>query len=66
MAEDLHHDASRDVLRQQQARRGVPEVVQPDRRESCPGEELAELAEVVTGFDRGADRSGEHARAALP
>ena len=50
--EDLHHDAGRDVLCEEQARGRMPEVVQADRRQLCPGEQLLEVAVVVARIDR--------------
>ena len=47
VAEDLHHDTGRDILCEQQTRRGMPQVVQPYRRK------LAGRGDGQGGDDRG-------------
>ena len=52
VAEDLHHDAGVDVLREQQARAGMPQVMQSDAADAGAVTEGAEVAAEVVGVHR--------------
>ncbi len=60
VTECFHYHAGGDTLRQQEARAGVPEVVEPHARQFCPAEDSPKASKDIPLIDRVARGRSEY------